>query len=533
MSNKSKKIRNARIIATDIFMFIAVIAIVFLMMLIAMGFKFNDDGDLEQSGLLQVSSHPSSAKVTIDGDELLMPTEISKLLNIGEHDLKITKTGYDTWNSKVKIESGLLTEISWVRLFPLDPKLADVDTFSAEPSLVNVSDSRKYMLVSEKEGDHFDLLSIQEEKIKSTTINFTDIITIAAAEGETPKPVTPDEFSVVAWSGNDDKILVKHIRDNNVNWVLINTTKPKESLNLTSIFNKNFTQVLLENSSATKAWALADGQLLQLDLSSKAVIKTVASDVKKISSMGDTVSYIALSGEDVVFDTAESAAVSDETKEATNKIFIYKDGEEAATSIVDLGSAESSSILEMGTYWSSNWLAYNKGNKIFVRSGVYPSYNKSSSSDFPIIIENELNHPATLTEVNSEGRIIMLADQEDITSLDLETKNFNTYKADTNQTKLNWLDSYLLWLQKDNKLIVWDFDGNNHREIVQKTYGNYPATISSNNKYLYYFTSEEITDTTTTNQSDESTTLSEPSAESNELIAPKAKTIYHLTRIKL
>jgi hypothetical protein len=289
----------------------------------------------------------------------------------------------------------------------------------------------------------------------------------------------------------------------------------------------------LENSSATKAWALADGQLLQLDLSSKAIIKTVASDVKKISSMGDTVSYIALSGEDVVFDTAESAAVSDETKEATNKIFIYKDGEEAATSIVDLGSAESSSILEMGTYWSSNWLAYNKGNKIFVRSGVYPSYNKSSSSDFPIIIENELSHPATLTEVNSEGRIIMLADQEDITSLDLETKNFSTYKADANQTKLNWLDSYLLWLQKDNKLIVWDFDGNNHREIVQKTYGNYPATISSNNKYLYYFTSEEITDTATTNQSDESTATSEPSAESNELITPKAKTIYHLTRIKL
>ena len=134
MSNKSKKIRNARIIATDIFMFVAVIAIVFLMMLIAMGFKFNDDGDLEQSGLLQVSSHPSSAKVTIDGNELLMPTEISKLLSIGEHDLKVTKTGYDTWNSTVSIESGLLTEISWVRLFPLDPKLSDVDTFDTAPS---------------------------------------------------------------------------------------------------------------------------------------------------------------------------------------------------------------------------------------------------------------------------------------------------------------------------------------------------------------------------------------------------------------
>ena len=325
---------------------------------------------------------------------------------------------------------------------------------------------------------------------------------------------------------------MKHVRDNKVNWILVNTAKPKESINLTSVFDKTFTQVLLQNDSATKAWALADGQLLQLDLSNKTIVKTVASNVKKISSMGDTVSYIALSSEDVVFDTTESAVVSDEVKEATNKIFVYKDGEESATSIVDLGSDDASSILEMGTYWSDNWLAYNKGNKIFVRSGIYPSYNKSSAEDFPIVIENEIAHPATLTEVNSEGRIIMLADQDDITSLDLETKKFTTYKTDTAQSKLNWLDSYLLWLQKDNKLIVWDFDGGNHREIVQKTYGNYPATISSNNKYLYYFTSEEIADTsakseTTTEQTEgENSTTSE-----NE--TPKTKTIYHLTRMKL
>ena len=82
MSTKSKKIRNARVIATDIFMLIAVLAIVFLMMLVAMGYKFTNDGGIEQSGLLEISSQPSSAKVTIDGNELFSPTEISKLLPV-------------------------------------------------------------------------------------------------------------------------------------------------------------------------------------------------------------------------------------------------------------------------------------------------------------------------------------------------------------------------------------------------------------------------------------------------------------------
>ena len=61
MNTKTKKIRNARIIATDIFMLIAVIAIVFIMMLIAMGFSFTNNGRIEQSGLVEISSRPSSA----------------------------------------------------------------------------------------------------------------------------------------------------------------------------------------------------------------------------------------------------------------------------------------------------------------------------------------------------------------------------------------------------------------------------------------------------------------------------------------
>lgn len=520
MSNKSKKIRNARIIATDIFMFIAVVAIVFLMMLIAMGFKFNDEGNLEQSGLLQLSSRPSSAKVSIDGKELLMPTEISKLLSIGDHDVKVTKAGYDTWNATVKIDSGLLTNISWVRLFPLNPEYTDVDTFNKEPAFVSVSDSRKYMLISEAGSDHFDYLSLQEEKIKSTAINFSDIISLSADEDEEqPTAITPNEFNVVNWSNNDSKILLTHTRSGNTNWVLVNASKPKENLNLTTTFDKKFTQVLFENESATKAWALADGELYQLDLSNKSISKAIAKNVKKIDNDGDVIAYIATSNEEVI--DAQSSEEAELSEAKTNKIFIYKDGEESSTPIVDLGSEEASSMLEMGTYWSHNWLAYNKGNKLFIRNGVYPSYNKNSLEDFPVKTEEELEFTPATTDKDYESRIIILANENKITSYDLETKEFYSYQTDAIVSKINWLDDYMLWQQKDGKLIVWDFDGNNHREIIQKLYGNYPVMLSRNNKYLYYFSSEEITDT------------AKAGTEENTEIAPTKKTIYHLTRMDL
>jgi len=521
MANKSKKIRNARIIATDIFMFIAVIAIVFLMMLIAMGYKFNEEGDLEQSGLLQLSSRPSSAKVTIDGDELLMPTSINKLLGVGEHNIKVTKTGYDTWNSKVNIESGLLTEIGWVRLFPLNPAISDVDTFETMPQFVSTSNSRRYMIAGVNGEDHFDLLSLQEEKIKSTTINLSNLVKL---EGRT---INPSDFKTIAWSENDSRILMNYNYDGNIDWIVLNINKPSESLNLTSQFGRKFANISFANNAGTKAWALSNGQLFQLDLSNgKTISEPIAENVNNYKANNDTVAYIAKSSEYFLDDDdRDKDAIESDSPVETNKVFIYNEGEESSTIIADLGSLEAGSFLEMGTYWSKDWLVYSKNGQLCVRSGIYPSYNKNTLKDFPILKKIELEETPTTTATNPDNRIIMLASREKILTFDLETKSTNNYSADDYITQFNWLDDYLLWQQLDSKLIVWDFDGNNHRELIQNLAGNQPVLLSQNNKYLYYFTSETIQQKPSAADLQQNPNLTE-----NDL-API--TTYHLTRMEL
>ena len=80
---RKKKIQNIRIIITNILMAISVIGIVFILMLIAMGYSFNEDGGLEQSGLAQISSRPKGATVEIDGETQFGHTDISKMLSSG------------------------------------------------------------------------------------------------------------------------------------------------------------------------------------------------------------------------------------------------------------------------------------------------------------------------------------------------------------------------------------------------------------------------------------------------------------------
>lgn len=549
MNTKTKKIRNARIIATDIFMLIAVIAIVFIMMLIAMGFSFTNNGRIEQSGLVEISSRPSSAKVTIDGKELFSTTEVNKLLATGSHDIKITKTGYDTWNYSINIEAGLTTTIDWVRLFPLNPEIANVDTFDSNLALASVSNSRRSILVAEDKATSFSILNLQDDKLKEISkIKFQDILG-ALSDGESP--ATANDFSIVDWNGSDSRILMTHKNGENTEWIVVNTSDPAKSINITKLYNKNYAKLLFVNDSATSLWALtSEGELSEINTSSTAAPNVIAKDVKQVINNGDTVIYVAPS-KDLVFDSygnqatgTKTAEKTDENNEedtkATDKIFVYNEGEIAATAIADLGSIDSNVVIDTGTYWSKDWLVYNLGNKLIVRKGSYPIYNKTQDSDFAIVKEVDLDFTPTIATHNSDQRIIVAANGADVYTYDVIYTTEREYQNDIELTSLNWLDDFLYWQSKDKTIVVRDFNGDNRRELLNDALSNLPIVISANNRYLYYFTTEDIPaltkdDQTNTTETTEAPTDSQSSdSESKEIEKiTTTKTVYYLTREKL
>ena len=529
MNTKTRKIRNARIIATDIFMLIAVIAIVFIMMLIAMGFSFTDNGRIEQSGLVEISSRPSSAKVTIDGKELFSATEVNKLLETGSHDIKITKTGYDTWNSTIHVEAGLTTTIDWVRLFPLNPEISNVDTFDKQPVIASVSNSRRAMIVAEDGAASFSVLNLQDEKIKETAkIKFQDLLG-ALGEGETA--ATANEFKVIDWNTNDTRVLLTHQKGEKTEWIIVSINDPTKTINLSKTYNKDFSNLLFANDSATNLWALTtEGELSELNTNSVTSTNVIATGVKKMINNGDTVIYIAPSKEEVVFDNNKSTSQTKDTEDkqiTTDKIFVYNEGETAPTAIVDLASADAKTVLDTGTYWSKDWLAYNIGNKLIVRKGHYPIYNKTQDSDFPIIKEIDLEFTPAFAVHNSEQRIILAANGTNVYTYDVIYTTESSYQSDIELASINWLDDFLYWQNKDDTTVVRDFNGDNRRELLSDAISTLPIKISANNRYLYFFTTEE------TPMKTEKEVTSETTTETTEPAQTTTRIIYHLTREKL
>ena len=467
---RQKKIRNIRVIATNIFMSVSVVAIVFVLMLIAMGFSFNENGGFEQSGLLQLASHPSGASVEIDGNSQFGHTEFSKMLSSSEHKVRVTKDGYDSWTSNVKIDAGLLTRVEWVRLFPNNPEINDASSYK-ELRLAEFSADRKWLITIEKDSNELIRANIQGDRLKNYRLSLSTVL------GTDAEKALLGEFAIHDWNENCSKALLSWKNEDATTWYLVDLEHAENSVNLTKKFNHNFSAVLIANDSASKLWGLADGELYRADISESKISEPIASKVELFTNNKDVVAFVNLE---------EIVQKDDQPAKTERHVNTYKDGEESFTTIASLSDKQKVSGITMNTYWNEEWLAYSYDKEIRVLAGKYPSYGKQNST-LKVILERNLNFAPTMISRGGKGNIIVFAGGKNMVSYDIETKRYYDTELNTNLAKINWLDEYLLWQNVDNSTIVRDFDGGNRRSITEKTNDKLPVVVSENNRWLYYF----------------------------------------------
>ncbi|MBR0133899.1 PEGA domain-containing protein [Candidatus Saccharibacteria bacterium] len=494
-----KKIRNARVIMTNIFMGLSVVAIVFVLMLFAMGFSFNENGSLEQSGLLQISSHPSGAVVEIDGKTQFGHTTINKMLSSGEHHIRVTKSGYDTWEKDVRIDAGLLTNINWVRLFPAKNIAEDVATYDA-PRLVSFSYDRKSLLYGENESTDLLLLNLQDDHPTPQKIDIATLLNISSKE-----TARTADLSIVSWNESGNKTILTWKDEENIYWYLADLEKPENSVNLTAKFGYTFSKILMANDSASKLWAVENGNLHLIDLGNLTINKTKISGIESLSSNRDTIIYV---GTDVT------------TK--TRAIYLFREGETGATMIHDLTGINAKNItLSAGVYWGNDWIAYSIDNTIYLYGGHFPSFDKPVKNSLKSILKRELSYTPTRLIRDSELHIVVFSDGTNRTAFDFETKDYFDSHTEAPVTA-QWLDDYILWYNHSNKIFIQDFDGSNHREIIPEINNSFPICLSENNRWLYYFVTTAITPEQT-----------EESEEATSVEVDKIEYSYELKRRKL
>ena len=121
-AEKRARRQSLRVIISEIIMVIAVVATVSVLAFVVSGYWLGSDFKIERQGLLQIYSTPTGADVEVDNNpgSWLQRTNTSKTLSAGEHTIKLTKDGYDSWSRTISITEGLLYRLHYPRLFLLN-----------------------------------------------------------------------------------------------------------------------------------------------------------------------------------------------------------------------------------------------------------------------------------------------------------------------------------------------------------------------------------------------------------------------------
>ena len=70
-------------------------------------------------------------------------------------------------------------------------------------------------------------------------------------------------------------------------------------------------------------------------------------------------------------------------------------------------------------------------------------------------------------------------------SFDIETRNEYRFLV-SNDSKIKWLDDFILGDFEGERMAIYDFDGMN-KQVLSRAISNLPFTLSNDNKYIYSF----------------------------------------------
>lgn len=467
--SKRKQLIQRVIIYT--IMAMSVVLLVALLVLYMLGWQFDRaNGKLEQGGLVQFSSQPTGATVTIDGNDLGSRTSSKATLTPGQHTISMQRTGYNDWEKSVDVIPGSVLWLNYARLIPKDLPVSNVGSYKAVTSS-SASPDRKWMaFVTEPSSPVIHLADLSGDSVKTTDI------TLPASTFTPPVKAGDQTFTVADWSDSSRYLIVKHTYDTNkLEWLVVDTQTPANTQNVTALLGITASKLVFSNNNDRQLYAQIGTDVRRIDLSAGTITRPLISNVAEFSVGGnDMIVYTTL--------------LDPTTKERS--VGYYTTGAKKARAIRSYGDDGKAPLhMAVDTYYGDTYvsIAYLDHIEILKGNGGLPSSDSDTASSLSIVANISTPDGVDYLTSHTSGRFVVAQKGATYTTYDLELSRMTTTdlqgSAPVTQ-KLQWLDNYTLWSDRDGQLRLYEFDGANQHTIMPVVSGQ-DVTLSANGKYLY------------------------------------------------
>ena len=449
-------------------MTIAVVTIVMLLMLVVLGYQFNErDGRLEQGGLLQFASVPTGAAVTLDNNRLGPRTNSKSNVDVGSHSVSFDLNGYRTWKKTIDIKAGQIGWLSYARLIPSKITPISVRSFATLSGAL-ASPRQNYMLLHEAaDQPTFVLANIQGDTVQYASL------TLPASSYTPPTVGKTQSFTLESWSENEAAAIVKHVYDDDkTEWLLLDRDSPDRSINITTMFGIAPSKLQFAGKGDRLLFAQIDDTVRRINLDEQTLSRPLASKVTYFTGYDDKTIAYATSANDKHQRTVGYAAVDVETPMTLGTF--ADDGKPL--------------YVTMSTYFNQRYVVMLHGSSLTVEAGSLPT--KDNKGTLKKIATATVTEGASDLSLEHNSRFAIMQLPNGFATYDIELDKYDETQWATQSASprpLKWLDQYMLWSDNGGQLRLYEFDGANQQNIMPVTEG-FAVSVSPNDKFIYGIT---------------------------------------------
>lgn len=469
----SKKAILRKKIATMLVSILVVVVGVVILSAYMLGYNFNrKDGRVERMGILQLDSTPSNAAVYINDQPHSSNTRARLVLSPGTFDVRLEKDKYHAWHKNVTIKAG---ELTWTNYPRLIPKQLPVNVVEALPATLADAlpsgSSKRYAFLEKIDTPVIRIASIDRDTPVFKTLTVPEEIYSRMGE------IQGDHaFKLHLWSGNERFIILQHTYNTQktTEWLLVDTEKPEESLNISKLFGiDDLTELVFSDYSGSQLYALTHGAVRSFDIANRTISSPIVEHVEEFRLYGD--GYVLFSSHKSDSQVRTVGYTKKGFKQPyTVKIVPFKPGHKV--------------LFDVAKYYDRYYF--------LIADGVEAQLYSSRALPHDIATKLELQEVATLhteqviiaANITENGQLATVQDGTMFTTYNLEAAAQHSAKIQNNNAgtpqKLRYLDTYLLWAEHDGKLRTYEFDGGNQHDIMPIE-ARFDATLSPSGKYLY------------------------------------------------
>jgi PEGA domain len=448
---------------------IAIFLSTLILIYYAYGFAVNREGDLQQKGLVFVSSQPSGAQLLVGGKRV-ENTNAKLNLNDGTYDLDITRNGYDAWRRTITVEGGSVSHYVYPLLIPTKLATKAIKTYETPPVLTTQSPDRRFLLaLTNATTGEFDVVDANKNQdVIAETTSFRVPEALMTGSDTTPA------WEVIEWSNNNRHMLLKRTYTTGgatqFEYILVDRQRPEGSHNLSTESPEAPEIVSLRDKKPDSyyIYSKSKSQLMTANLSDLTP-KIVLEDVLAYKSHGDdTLLYVTL-GED----------------ESKVELWLQQGGKTVRLRTTDPSDTYA---LDIARYDGDWYVVFGGSNESRAYMYKNPLKKRDTAATRPFYALR-VDKP-THVSFSANTQYIMAQNAQTVHVYDTEyNRNYRyalTSPLDAPQKHVSWMDGNRLSYVSGGKQIMFDYDNINARTLVSAS-STFLTGFDQEYRYMYTY----------------------------------------------